>query len=267
MEIVLGLTHSADEIWCCGSRRSCQDTLRALPSYPCATIEPPNAHMEPWMSWRLIQGRSLPSPISRWNRLQHPPRDPERDKVVKKRSNWMIDCADWISKEGPCLFPGVSFGSCLTVRLSTVVCHHQSAIISTGASSASKDETFSTSQKAQCHLSIYCSDEIGCFPAFTWAPQRPLSLSLRHATFFFSFLMVMNGKSIPSDFGKRAWNDGDSLSAGVHDVNALMEHSLWRSRKEQSPQRTEKYLLLYLLTWGCFHRGLKTTRETWICFI
>lgn len=161
------------------------------------------------MSWRLIQGRSLPSPISRRNRLQHPPYDPEWDKVVKKRSNWMIECADWISKEGPCLFPGVNFGSCLTVILSTVVCHHQSAISSTGASSDSKDETFSTSQKAQGHLYINWSDEIGCFPAFTWASQRPLSSNLRHAPFFlFSFFflqlyMVINGKSIPRD-GERA---------------------------------------------------------------
>lgn len=37
--------------------------------------EPPNAH---------IQGCTLPSPICSWDRLQHPPRDPERDVTGKK---------------------------------------------------------------------------------------------------------------------------------------------------------------------------------------
>lgn len=39
--------------------------------------EPPNAH---------FQGCTLPSLICSWDRLQHPPRDPERDVTGKKKN-------------------------------------------------------------------------------------------------------------------------------------------------------------------------------------
>lgn len=47
--------------------------------------EPPNAQMGPWMSWRLIQACTVPLPLCSWDRLHHPPYDPNRDKAVKKK--------------------------------------------------------------------------------------------------------------------------------------------------------------------------------------
>lgn len=41
------------------------------------------------MSWGLIRGCTLPSPISSWNRLRHPPHDPKRD-IERKEEHTQV---------------------------------------------------------------------------------------------------------------------------------------------------------------------------------
>lgn len=60
----------------------CQNIFRVLPVYFEQVKKPPDGHIGPYNNLGTHQGCALPSPLCRWDRLQHPSRDPERDAEI-----------------------------------------------------------------------------------------------------------------------------------------------------------------------------------------
>lgn len=106
-------------------------------------------------------------------------------------------------------------------------------------------EIFGGSQKPQGGLTTVMEQAVTLSSKYINPFPPPLfdslSLNQSHAT-----CVVINGKKRSlRGFGKGAWNDGDSPSAGAHlgnglSVVTLSEPSSWRSGKGQSQETTIK---------------------------